>query len=299
MAVNPWVGYEADAYVVGCRRRDRARLQGQLQGPRRAGLAGRASATARSTSSSRTGATRTWRRSTSTDKGGDGTATDVGLDRQRRHHRLVRAAVDGREVPGHHRLEQPQQVRRHVQDLGVRATRASSSTVTRPTSPTTRRWSRTSTSNFKVVFAGSEAALIKAFRKAEENKTPLIGYFYEPQWFLAEVPLVKVDLPTYTDGLRRRPGEGRLRLPAVPPEQGRLDQVRRLRQPGGRPGQELHLDQRRPEPRREVHRRGQAWTRTTRPRSGSTDNQDKVDAWLERDRRQLTVRAGHRSPGRA
>jgi glycine betaine/proline transport system substrate-binding protein len=54
--------------------------------------------------------------------------------------------------------------------------------------------------NFKVVYAGSEDALIEGFRKAEENQTPFIGYFYEPQWFLAEVPLVKVDLPPYTDG---------------------------------------------------------------------------------------------------
>ncbi len=54
--------------------------------------------------------------------------------------------------------------------------------------------------DFKVVFAGSEAASIAAFRKAEENKEPRIGYFYEPQWFMSEVPLVKVELPKYTDG---------------------------------------------------------------------------------------------------
>ena len=54
--------------------------------------------------------------------------------------------------------------------------------------------------NFKVVYAGSEAALIEAFRAAEKNKTWLIGYFYEPQWFLSEVPLVRVKLPPYTDG---------------------------------------------------------------------------------------------------
>jgi glycine betaine/proline transport system substrate-binding protein len=54
--------------------------------------------------------------------------------------------------------------------------------------------------DFEVVYAGSEAALIEAFRKAEENKTPLLGYFYSPQWFLNEVPLVKIDLPPYTDG---------------------------------------------------------------------------------------------------
>jgi glycine betaine/proline transport system substrate-binding protein len=54
--------------------------------------------------------------------------------------------------------------------------------------------------NFQVVYAGSEAALIEAFRKAEQNKTPLIGYFYSPQWFLNEVPLVEVKLPPYTAG---------------------------------------------------------------------------------------------------
>ena len=54
--------------------------------------------------------------------------------------------------------------------------------------------------NYKVVFAGSEAALITEFRKAEENKEPALGYFYAPQWFLAEVPLAKVDLPPYTEG---------------------------------------------------------------------------------------------------
>ena len=54
--------------------------------------------------------------------------------------------------------------------------------------------------NFKVVQAGSEAALIQAFRTAEENKTPMLGYFYEPQWFLSEVPLVKVNLPPYNAG---------------------------------------------------------------------------------------------------
>jgi glycine betaine/proline transport system substrate-binding protein len=54
--------------------------------------------------------------------------------------------------------------------------------------------------NYKVVYAGSEAALITSFRQAEQAKKPMIGYFYSPQWFLSEVPLVKVDLPPYTKG---------------------------------------------------------------------------------------------------
>ena len=54
--------------------------------------------------------------------------------------------------------------------------------------------------DYEVVYAGSEAALITAFRKAEAERTPLLGYFYSPQWFQSEVPLVKVDLPPYTEG---------------------------------------------------------------------------------------------------
>lgn len=54
--------------------------------------------------------------------------------------------------------------------------------------------------NFKVVYAGSEAALIQAFRQAEQNHTWLLGYFYSPQWFLSEVPLKQVKLPPYKTG---------------------------------------------------------------------------------------------------
>jgi glycine betaine/proline transport system substrate-binding protein len=61
--------------------------------------------------------------------------------------------------------------------------------------------------DYEVVFAGSENALIEGFRKAEENKTPYLGYFYEPQWFLSEVPLVKVELPEYTEGCDADPEE--------------------------------------------------------------------------------------------
>ncbi|WP_328875251.1 ABC transporter substrate-binding protein [Streptomyces sp. NBC_00287] len=54
--------------------------------------------------------------------------------------------------------------------------------------------------DYKVVYAGSETALIQAFRKAEKNKEWVIGYFYEPQWFMSEVPLEKIKLPEYKEG---------------------------------------------------------------------------------------------------
>lgn len=54
--------------------------------------------------------------------------------------------------------------------------------------------------DYEVVYAGSEAAVIRAFRKADRDETPLLGYFYSPQWLLSEVKLAHVTLPTYTPG---------------------------------------------------------------------------------------------------
>ncbi|MEU8227741.1 ABC transporter substrate-binding protein [Kribbella sp. NPDC048915] len=61
--------------------------------------------------------------------------------------------------------------------------------------------------NYKVVQSGSETALIQAFRDAEKNKKPLLAYFYEPQWFFNEVKLVKVNLPEYQAGCDADPAK--------------------------------------------------------------------------------------------
>ena len=54
--------------------------------------------------------------------------------------------------------------------------------------------------NYKVVYAGSENALNEAFTKASNQHTPLIGYFYTPQWLQTQMQLVKVNLPPYQPG---------------------------------------------------------------------------------------------------
>jgi glycine betaine/proline transport system substrate-binding protein len=61
--------------------------------------------------------------------------------------------------------------------------------------------------NYKVVFSGSEAASITAFQQAEKNKEFLIGYFYEPQWLFADIDLQRVKLPEYTDGCQDDPAK--------------------------------------------------------------------------------------------
>ena len=59
--------------------------------------------------------------------------------------------------------------------------------------------------DFQLVNSGSEAGLIESFRQATTQKTPLLGYFYDPQWAwsqspLLEEPLVRVNLPPYVAG---------------------------------------------------------------------------------------------------
>lgn len=61
--------------------------------------------------------------------------------------------------------------------------------------------------DYKVVVGGSEAALIESFRSAEDNRTPLLAYFYEPQWFFNEVDLQRVKLPPYKPGCDSDPAK--------------------------------------------------------------------------------------------
>ncbi|MGX6603085.1 ABC transporter substrate-binding protein [Micromonosporaceae bacterium Da 78-11] len=54
--------------------------------------------------------------------------------------------------------------------------------------------------DYKVVFAGSEAGIIKAAQQATKQQKPLLFYFYEPQWLFAQEKYVRVKLPAYTAG---------------------------------------------------------------------------------------------------
>jgi glycine betaine/proline transport system substrate-binding protein len=72
--------------------------------------------------------------------------------------------------------------------------------------------------NYKVVVGGSEAALLQSFKNAEKNKKPLLAYFYTPQWYAevngAATPGVKdpiqiahVKLPPWTEGCDADPAK--------------------------------------------------------------------------------------------
>ena len=84
---------------------------------------------------------------------------------------------------------------------------------------------------YKVVYAGSEKALIDAARRATEQRTPLLMYFYEPQWLFAQTKLVKINLPPYAIGCDARAAEVKCDYPPY-----LLDKIvsRRFADTGGR-----------------------------------------------------------------
>ena len=49
--------------------------------------------------------------------------------------------------------------------------------------------------NFKAINTGSEAALIDAFTDGQKNKKAVIGYWYTPQYFNAQVELARINFP--------------------------------------------------------------------------------------------------------
>jgi glycine betaine/proline transport system substrate-binding protein len=72
--------------------------------------------------------------------------------------------------------------------------------------------------DYQVVVGGSEAALLQSFRSAQENKTPLLAYFYTPQWYAEvngeatpgvkdPVQIANVKLPPYTEGCDADPAK--------------------------------------------------------------------------------------------
>lgn len=54
--------------------------------------------------------------------------------------------------------------------------------------------------NFKVSFTGSETATVQAIKTAVEQKKPLLFYWWDPHWLNAQVKLVQIKLPAYTPG---------------------------------------------------------------------------------------------------
>ncbi|MEU3793532.1 ABC transporter substrate-binding protein [Streptomyces fructofermentans] len=54
--------------------------------------------------------------------------------------------------------------------------------------------------DYRVVFAGSEAAQITQMRQFAKERKPFLTYWYSPQWLFEKVPMTEVELPEYEEG---------------------------------------------------------------------------------------------------
>jgi glycine betaine/proline transport system substrate-binding protein len=69
--------------------------------------------------------------------------------------------------------------------------------------------------NFKAINTGSEAALIEAFTDGQNNKKAVLGYWYTPQYFNAQVELARVNFPD-NDWVNAADASGLTDYPATP-----------------------------------------------------------------------------------
>jgi len=61
--------------------------------------------------------------------------------------------------------------------------------------------------DFAVVYSGSEEASIEAAQAAAKQQKPLLFYFYEPQWLHAQAEFVRIPLPPYRPGCDAVPAQ--------------------------------------------------------------------------------------------
>jgi glycine betaine/proline transport system substrate-binding protein len=59
--------------------------------------------------------------------------------------------------------------------------------------------------NFQVVYSGSEEASDAAIRAAIADHRPILAYFVRPNWFSTTADLVRVELPAFTPGCNKDP----------------------------------------------------------------------------------------------
>lgn len=70
--------------------------------------------------------------------------------------------------------------------------------------------------DYRVVFAGSEAAQITQIKQFAKEKKPFLTYWYTPQWLFEQVPMTEVKLPPYEEGCDADPAEVACAYPVTP-----------------------------------------------------------------------------------
>ncbi len=193
--VNPWVGYTADAYVVGSVAESELGCTVEYVDLKEGGPSYQALA-----SGDGDVILEEWSHQAELKAAEeDGTAVDLGSPGN--------VGVIGWYVPGWLAEEHPdildyKNLNKYAQDF--KTSESGDQGQFLGSDPTYTQYDEAIIKNlgldFKVVFAGGETATVEAFKKAQADKEWLIGYFWEPQVLHAEIDMARVSLPAYKPG---------------------------------------------------------------------------------------------------
>ena len=214
MAVNPWVGYEASAYVVGTVAQQELGCTVNYKDLKE-DVSWQGFGTGEVDVVIEDWGHPDLEKKFVEEKGGDGSATDFGENGN--------VGIIGWYVPGWLAEEHPdildyKNLNKYAKEFATSESGGQGQFL--GSDPSYVQFDEAIVDNldldFKVVFSGGEAATITAFTQAQANKEWLIGYFWEPQYIHAEVPMEQVALPPYEDGCQDDPAKVACAYPDTP-----------------------------------------------------------------------------------
>jgi glycine betaine/proline transport system substrate-binding protein len=214
MAVNPWVGYEASAYVVGTVAQESLGCTVNYKDLKE-DVSWQGFGTGEVDVVIEDWGHPDLEKKFVAEKGGDGSASDFGENGN--------VGISGWYVPGWLAEENPdildyKNLNKYASEFATSESGGQGQFL--GSDPSYVQFDEAIIDNlgldFKVVFSGGEAATITAFEQAQSNKEWLIGYFWEPQYIHAEVPMEQVELPPYEDGCQDDPAKVACDYPETP-----------------------------------------------------------------------------------
>ncbi len=193
--VHPWVGYTADAYVVGQVAEEKLGCTVNYVELKEGGPSYQALATGDGDV-----ILEEWSHEAELESAeADGTAVDLGP--------MGAVGVIGWYVPGWLAEEHPEVLDwENLNDFAdqFQTSESGSQGQFLGSDPTYTQYDEAIVKNlgldYKVVFSGGETATVQALEKAQKNKEWLLAYFWEPHYIHAEIPLERVQLPPYEEG---------------------------------------------------------------------------------------------------
>jgi glycine betaine/proline transport system substrate-binding protein len=214
MAVNPWVGYEANAYVVGTVAEQKLGCTVNYKDLKE-DVSWQGFGTGEVDVVIEDWGHPDLEKKFVAEKGGDGSATDFG---EIGINGVIHWYVPGWLAEEHPDILDWENLNKYAEDF--KTSESGDQGQFLGSDPSYVQFDEAIIDNlgldYKVVFAGGEAATVTAFEQAQENKEWLIGYFWEPHYVHLVAGMERVKLPPYEDGCQDVPAEVACDYPETP-----------------------------------------------------------------------------------